>query len=104
MSKPRFEDAPYRTPPDETDVNLRAYLDAMDEEKIARVNLEWDDEQLRAWDGNFRNDGLLMLVCCDREVDMAEFREVLAEFLRFRKTRGPSATDVAEHRPVTATE
>ena len=94
MSSPRFEDAPYRTPPDETDVNLRAYFDALDEEKLAQVDLDWNDDQLRAWDGNFRGDGLLMMVCCDRDVDVAEFRSVLTEFLEFRrKYRLPEAAN-----------
>ena len=85
MSKARFEDAPYRRPPDETDVNLRAYFDSLSDEKLARVNLAWNDEQLREWDGNFRDDGLLMLVCCDRDVDIQEFREVLSDFVEFSK-------------------
>jgi len=36
------------------------------------------------WDGNFRSDGALMLVCCERDVDVAEFRRVLEEHLAFR--------------------
>lgn len=35
MLRPRFEDAPYARPPDETDVTLRAYFDAMPDEKPA---------------------------------------------------------------------
>ena len=94
MSNPRFEDAPYRTPPDETDVNLRAYFDALDEEKLAQVNLDWNDDELRAWDGNFRDDGLLMMVCCDRDVEITEFRTVLTEFLEFRgRLRFPDGAD-----------
>ncbi len=85
MSKARFEDAPYRRPPDETDVNLRAYFDSLSDEKLSRVKLNWNDEQLREWDGNFRDDGLLMLVCCDRDVEIREFRDVLSEFMKFRK-------------------
>ena len=37
------------------------------------------------WDGNFRNDGGLMLVCCERDVDVRDFREVLEEFIRYRE-------------------
>ena len=89
MPELRFEDAPYGTPPDETDVNLRAYFDAMGEEKLTQVNPAWSDERLRKWDGNFRSDGVLMLVCCDRDVGIEEFRKVLSEFLEFRKRTRP---------------
>ena len=89
MPEPRFEDAPYRCPPDETDVNLRAYFDALSAEKLARLRTECSDEELRARDGNFRDDGSLMMVCCDREVGIEEYRAVLAEFLEFRKALEP---------------
>jgi len=36
------------------------------------------------WDGNFRSDSGLMLVCCERDVDVQEFRRVLEEHLRYR--------------------
>jgi hypothetical protein len=36
------------------------------------------------WDGNFRSDGGLMLVCCERDVDVGEFRRVLEEHRRLR--------------------
>ncbi len=84
MNRPRFEDAPYAHPPDETDVNLRAYCDAMPDEKLAEYCEQWSDEQVAAWDGNFRSDGVLMMVCCDREVGFAEYRAALGECLRFR--------------------
>ncbi len=86
MTRPRFEDAPYAHPPDETDVNLRAYFDAWEDERIATVDLSWDDERLRDWDGNFRDDGRLMMVCCDRDVDIQEYRTVLEEFLSFQQS------------------
>jgi hypothetical protein len=38
-----------------------------------------------AWDGNFRSDGALMLVCCERDVDAPEFRRVVEEYIAFRK-------------------
>ena len=44
----------------------------------------WTDEQLMDWDGNFRSDGALMLVCCERDVDVEEYRRVLEEHLRLR--------------------
>lgn len=96
MPNQRFEDAPYETPPDETDVNLRAYFDAMDEEKLTQVNPAWSDERLREWDGNFRSDGALMLVCCDRDVGIEEFREVLSEFLEFRKQARLDVTSLSD--------
>jgi hypothetical protein len=61
---------------DETDVSLRAQYDP-----------NWSDEQVRAWDGNFRSDGALMLVCCERDIDIAEFRQALHEHLRYRRVR-----------------
>jgi hypothetical protein len=39
------------------------------------------------WDGNFRSDGALMLVCCQRDVEMEEFRRVLQEHLKYRGLR-----------------
>lgn len=84
MDRPRFEDAPYARPPDETDVNLRAYFDALPDEKLAEYSESWSDEQVASWDGNFRSDGVLMMVCCDRGVDLPEYRAVLGECLRFR--------------------
>ncbi len=40
------------------------------------------------WDGNFRDDGDLMLICVERDVDVAEFRRVVEEFIAFCKERG----------------
>lgn len=85
MTRGFFEDAPYESKPDETDVNLRAYFDAMSDAKVAEADLSWSDDELREWDGNFRSDGALMMVCCDRDVRIEEYRRVLAAFLQFRK-------------------
>jgi hypothetical protein len=79
-----FEDAPYLEPPDETTVNLRAYFDRMSDEKLREYSPRWTDKQLIDWDGNFRSDGALMLVCCDRDVRTDEYRQVLEECRRFR--------------------
>ena len=68
-------------PMDETDVNLRAYLENLSVEHLARYNSDWTDDEVKEWDGNFRSDGALMLVCCERDVEINEFREVLAEYL-----------------------
>lgn len=80
-----FEHFPAGTPMDETDVSLRAYITRLPAERLAQYEPGWTDEQVMAWDGNFRNDGALMLVCCERDVDVAEFRRVLEEFLEYRK-------------------
>jgi hypothetical protein len=61
-----FERLPGGTLGDETDINLRAYVSRLPDEKLARYDPQWSDKQLMAWDGNFRSDGALMLVCCGR--------------------------------------
>ena len=68
-------------PMDETDVNLRAYLEGLSAEHLARYNHDWTDDEVKEWDCNFRSDGALMLVCCERDVEIAEFRAVLEEHL-----------------------
>ena len=86
MPATKFEDAPYPNAADETDVNLRVYFDSLSADKLRAVDLTWTDEELRAWDGNFRSDGVLMMVCCNRDVEIDEYREVLTEFLKFRNS------------------
>jgi hypothetical protein len=86
------EHLPGDGPLDETDVSLRAYLARLPDEHLARYDPGWTDEQVMAWDGNFRCDGALMLVCCERDVDVGEFRRVLEQHLRHRRQRaGPSS-------------
>ena len=36
------------------------------------------------WDGNFKSDGDLLLPCSEREVDVAEYRRVIAQCIRYR--------------------
>jgi hypothetical protein len=79
-----FEQEPSEEPLDETSINLRAYFDRMDDEKIQQYSPLWTDEQLMAWDANFRNDGNLMLLCCGREVNTAEYRRVLEQAISYR--------------------
>ena len=79
-----FEQEPYDEPPDETSINLRAYFDRVLDEKMRQYSSEWNDEQLMEWDGNFRDDGNLLLVCSERDVEVAEYRRVLEEALRYR--------------------
>lgn len=81
---PDYEHLPAGVPMDETDVSLRAYLSRLTEEHLAQYDLSWTDDQVIEWDGNFRLDGNLMLVCVERDVDITEFRRVLEDHLRFR--------------------
>jgi hypothetical protein len=75
-------------PKDETDFSLRGYVARIPEEKLAAYDPSWTDDQLKEWDGNFRSDGALMLVCCERDVEVHEFRDVLEEFLKYRQAAG----------------
>jgi len=80
-----FEQEPYREPADETAINLRAYFDRMPDEKMRAYSPAWADDRVIEWDGNFREDGNLMLACCERDVDVEEYRRVLEECLRYRE-------------------
>lgn len=80
-----YEHLPGDGPLDETDVNLRAYLARLSDEHLAEYDPAWDDDQVREWDGNFRSDGDLMLVCSERAVDVEEFRSVLEKHLNYRR-------------------
>jgi hypothetical protein len=79
-----FEQAPSDEPMDETGVNLRAYFDRMPDEKLRQYDPSWPDEKVMEWDDNFRDDGCLMLLCCERDVDVKEYRDVLEECSRYR--------------------
>jgi hypothetical protein len=81
-----FEKLPGAEPRDETDYALRSYVAGLPAERLALYDPGWTDEQVMEWDGNFRSDGALMLVCCERDVDVAEFRRTVEEFLQFRKS------------------
>jgi hypothetical protein len=69
------------TPPDETDISLRAYFARMSDERLREYDPNWSDERLMEWDDNFRADGALMLVCCERDIEIAEYRAVLDEHI-----------------------
>ena len=75
-------ESPTEVQMDETDVNLRAYLESLTSGHLAKYNPEWTDDEVKAWDGNFRSDGVLMLVCCERDVEIEEFRKILEEHIR----------------------
>jgi hypothetical protein len=79
-----FEQEPWAKSPDETDVNLRAYFDRMPDEKMQQYSAAWTDNQVVEWDGDFRNDGALMIACCERDVDIDEFRRVLELAIAYR--------------------
>jgi hypothetical protein len=71
--------------PDETDISLRAYFSRLSDEKLREYDPAWSDERVIEWDGNFRSDGALMLVCCERDIQIAEYRAVLEEHIHRRK-------------------
>jgi len=71
-------------PTDETDINLRAYFSRISDERLREYDRSWNDEQVIEWDGNFRSDGALMLVCCERDIEIREYRTVLEEHIRRR--------------------
>ncbi len=72
-----FERAGRQPDDDETAVNLRAYFDRVDPAKLCQYNPAWSDDELIAWDDNFKDDGTLFLPCSERDVDVQEFRRVL---------------------------
>jgi hypothetical protein len=84
-----FEQEPTTEPMDETGVNLRAYFDRMDDDKMQQYSSAWTDDQVIEWDGNFRDDGELMLLCCEREVEVEEYRQVLEQCIAYRNRVRP---------------
>jgi hypothetical protein len=85
-----FEQEPSGRPMDETSVNLRAYFDRMPDEKMRQYSPTLTDAQLIVWDGNFKDDGDFMTFCSERDVDVAEYREVLEECIRYRDRVRPA--------------
>lgn len=74
---------------DETTFNLRAYFDRMADDKVLAYNPEWSDEHIIEWDGNFKDDGTLLVGCSERDVDIAEYRRVMAQNIEYRnRVRG----------------
>jgi hypothetical protein len=80
-----FEQEPWDEPPDETAINLRAYFDRMPDEQMQAYDRGWSDEQVVAWDGNFTAEGHLLLICSERDVDVAEYRRVLEQAIAYRE-------------------
>ena len=86
-----FEEEPFVGEyPDETSYNLRAYMDRMPDEKMRQYSPSWTDEQVIAWCGDFRDDGNLMITFCERDVDVTEFRRVLALAIAYRDRVRPT--------------
>jgi hypothetical protein len=56
----------------------------MPDEKLRQYRPEWTDEQVIEWDGEFRDEGSLMILCCERDVEIEEYRQVLEEAIRYR--------------------
>jgi len=88
-----FEHEPH-DPTDESGVNLRAYLDRMPDERLQQYSPAWTDERVVDWDGNLRDDGALMLICSERDVEVAEYRKVLEECIRYRDRLRKTAKSV----------
>ena len=72
------------TVPDETDISVRAYMTRLDDAKLREYDPGWTDQQVIEWDGNFRSDGALMLVCCERDIEIEEYRKILEEHIQRR--------------------
>jgi hypothetical protein len=88
-----FEQEPANQPLDETSVNLRAYFDRMPDQKMQQYRREWSDEQVIEWDGNFRDDECLMITCCERDVGIREYRDVIEDSIRYRDRVRQALTD-----------
>ena len=81
-----FEQSPSAEPLDETGTNLRAYFDAMSEEKMRQYDPSWSDAVLMAWDDNFTDEGTLFLPCSESsDVDIERYRKVLEEAIAYRE-------------------
>ena len=80
-----FEQEPFvEESPDETSINLRAYMDRMPDDKMRQYQPDWSDEQVVEWCGDFRDDGALFITCSERDVDIHEFRRVLEQAIAYR--------------------
>jgi hypothetical protein len=84
MNEIDLERPPGGTSPDETDISLRAYFSRMSDDKLLEYDPIWTDQQVIEWDGNFRSDGALMLVCCERDIEIEEYRAVIKEHIQRR--------------------
>ena len=90
-----FEEYPAPEPEDETSRNLRAYFDRMPDDKMQEYSKDWTDEQVIEWDGNFTDEGNLLLICVMRDVDIDEYRQMLEASIEYRNIVRPTLTQAA---------
>jgi hypothetical protein len=64
----------------------------MRDDKLRQYRPEWSDEQVIEWDGNFTNEGNLMIACSERDVDIDEYRRVLDQCMAYRDRVRPALT------------
>ena len=79
-----YEVLPAARDMDETDINLRSYFSRLSDERLREYRSDWTDEQVMEWDDNFTVDGTLFMICCERDVEIEEYRQVLEEHLKLR--------------------
>ena len=84
-----FEQEPWAEPPDETSVNLRAHFDRIPDDKMQQYRPEWTEQQVMDWDGDFTNEGTLLLACSERDVEIEEYRKVLEQAIEYRNRVRP---------------
>ena len=41
------------------------------------------------WDGNFTSDDALLVPCCERDIDLEEYRRVIGQALEYRNRVRP---------------
>jgi hypothetical protein len=99
-----FEQEPTTEALDETGINLRAYFDRIPDARLRGYNPAWSDDELMEWDGNFRDDGQLMMFCCERDVVVSEYRRVLEECLAYRNQVRSRLMPSASHQGATVPE
>jgi hypothetical protein len=69
----------------EAGINLCAYFDAMPDAKLRTWDPAFTDDELMAWDGNFKSDGDLFLPCCEsEEIEPDMYRRYIAECIKYR--------------------
>lgn len=83
-----FEYYPEGEDLDETATNLRSYFARTDDAKWAEYDPEWSNDKVMDWEKNFRSDGLLFLICSEREILVDEYREVLELYIKWRADKG----------------
>lgn len=54
-----------------------------------KYNPSWTDEKVVEWDGNFTDEGALLVPCCERDIEVEEYRRVLEQAIKYRdRVRG----------------